>query len=236
MYAREAFVRDRENWKSVILLNVVRCMQRVVECVQTAENADEEDSADELPPDAPPPLSSLFNDSHRRICLRLRASLDLAERGLKARISPHTTTGAYLPRSRPSTSEGLVDREAEAELTVHAQSYAISPRFEDPRVGKPSRRLSVLPPDTPVDLSDPKDPTHLTWMCRQDMIELWNDPAVKEILAIRRVRWQEWPGLYVISPDPTIVLSYILQSFLNDLERVTAKVSCLSSTLKGNTI
>jgi hypothetical protein len=192
MYARDAFARDRDNWKGVILLNVIRCMTRVVDCVlQAAEAADEEDSADELPSDAPPSVSSLVTDSHRHICIRLRSSLDLAERGLKARISPHTM-GANLPRSRPSTASDLVDREVEAEVSIPAHSFALP---TESNTFKSSRRLSLLPTDQVVDFSDPNDPTNLTLMCRQDMIDLWSDPAIKTILARRKVRWLEWPGL-----------------------------------------
>jgi hypothetical protein len=195
MYAREAFARDRENWKGVILLNLIRCMSRVVDAViQAAEAADDEDSANELLPDAPPPVSSLVTDSHRSICLRLRTSLDLAERGLKARISPHSM-GANLPRSRPATASELVDREAEAEVSVPAHSYALfGPRLTDSHTVK-SRRLSILPSNQLVDFSDPDDPANLTLMCRQDMIDLWSDPAIKTILVRWKVRWQEWPGL-----------------------------------------
>lgn len=200
MYAREAFARDRENWKGVILLNVVRCMQRVVDALFQADAADEDDSADEFSPDAPPPISSLLHDSHRRICLRLRASLDVAERGLKARLSPNF---ANLPRSRPATAEQhLVDTEAETELAVQAHSWNLGTKEA---VNVKQRRLSVLPQEIPIDPSDPNDPTHLIRMCRDDMIDLWNDLAVQEVLARRRVRWQEWPGF-----------------FLNDLERVTS--------------
>jgi guanine nucleotide-binding protein subunit alpha len=196
MYARDAFARDRENWKGVILLNLIRCMSRVVDSViQAAESADDEDSADDFSPDAPPPISSLVTDSHRRICLRLQTSLGLAERELKARISPHST-GANYPLSGPATAEELVDREAEAEeVSVPAHSYALGPRLTESHTVKSSRRLSVLPQTEPVDSSDPNDPANLTLMCRQDMIDLWSDPVIKTILARRKVRWQDWPGL-----------------------------------------
>lgn len=208
MYAREAFIRDRQNWKGVILLNVVRCMQRVVASLVQADAAEDDDSADELPHNAPPPISVLLTDTHRRICSRLRASLDLAERGLKSRLSP-STAGVNRPRSRPTTAEQLVDEEAEAELAVQAHSFTFQPPTvpEGPLPKQSSsRRLSLLPQDTPTDFTDPNDPTSLIVLCRQDMIDLWQDPAVKEVLARRKVRWHEWPGF-----------------FLNDLERVTAQ-------------
>ncbi|KAG8761094.1 hypothetical protein FRC14_007875 [Serendipita sp. 396] len=206
MYAREKFAEDRANWKGVVLLNVVRCMQRVVDALIQADAAESEDSADELPPDAPPPLSSILTDSHRRRCTRLRATLDLAERGLKARLSPTYAATANLPRSRPSTAEGLVDEEAEAELAVPANSWTLGPQDDTTFKPSSSRRLSALPQHFSIDNSDPNDPRRLIGSCRQDMINLWNDPAVKEILIRRKVKWLEWPGF-----------------FLNDIERVTSE-------------
>ncbi|KAG8835667.1 hypothetical protein FRC17_001856 [Serendipita sp. 399] len=205
MYARDKFAEDRANWKGVVLLNVVRSMQRVVDALIQADAADSDNSADELPPDAPAPLSSILTDSHRRRCTRLRAALDLAERGLKARLSPTYAATANLPRSRPSTAEQLVDEEAEAELAVPANSYTLGHK-DDVVLKSFSRRLSVLPQHFPTDPGDLNDPRHLISSCRYDMITLWNDPAVKEILIRRKVRWLEWPGF-----------------FLNDLERVTSE-------------
>jgi guanine nucleotide-binding protein alpha-1 subunit len=176
-------------------------MQRVVASLVQADAAEDDDSADELPHNAPPPISALLTDHHRRLCSRLRASLDLAERALKTRISP-ASGGMNRPRSRPTTAEQLVDEEAEAELAVQAHSFTFSPPSLPPDATPPrqsSRRLSLLPQDTPADSTDPNDPSNLITMCRQDMIELWQDDAIKEVLARRKVRWHEWPGLYVIS-------------------------------------
>jgi guanine nucleotide-binding protein subunit alpha len=194
MYARDAFASDRANWKGVILLNVIRCMQRVVDALVQADTAEEDDSAEELSPDAPPSISSLLTDSHRRKCLRLRASLDLAEQGLKARLNP--SHPIFSARSRPVTAEHLVDGEAEHELAVQAHTAAFDRSDPDTGKGKSSRRLSVLPPDLPTDYTDLNDPANLLHMCKQDMIDVWFDPTVQSVLLRRKVRWQEWPGLY----------------------------------------
>jgi len=212
MYAREAFARDRENWKGVILLNVVRCMQRVVEVLILV---DEQESAedDQADPDAPPPLSSLLTDSHRRKCTRLRASLDLSEKALKNRISP--SLSSHTPRSRPATMEQLVDPDAETELAVQAHTW--NTHRLDSGVASSSqkpagRRLSALPAqdDWTAAATDPNHPLNIATTCRQDMIDLWNDPVVKEILSKRKVRWQDWPGLYDTSPmvPPFVLLTF----------------------------
>jgi guanine nucleotide-binding protein alpha-1 subunit len=231
MYAREAFAQDRESWRGVILLNVVRCMQRVVE---TLILVDEHESAedDQADSDSPPPLSSLITDSHRRKCMRLRASLDISEKAFKARISP--SLSSHVPRSRPVTAEHLVDPDVETELTVQAHTWNTmkldTGGASTSQKMVAARRLSALPAqeDSVVAAAaddDPTDSQNLTTTCRQDMIDLWNDPVVREILAKRKVRWQDWPGLYDTFRYCFSVLLTCKPSFLNDLERVTAEVS-----------
>jgi guanine nucleotide-binding protein subunit alpha len=209
MYAREAFAQDRENWRGVILLNVVRCMQRVVEAlilVDEHESADD-DQADS---DAPPPLSSFLTDSHRRKCIRLRASLDLSENALKTRISP--SLSSHVPRSRPATAEELVDPEAETELAVQAHTWnTMKPDIGGGTTQKvAARRLSALPSEgfDPTSASS-RDLITLSVTCRQDMIDLWHDPVVRDILAKRKVRWQDWPGLYATLSGFILRIAYM---------------------------
>ncbi|KAG6909932.1 hypothetical protein DXG01_014454, partial [Tephrocybe rancida] len=54
-------------------------------------------------------------------------------------------------------------------------------------------------------LETPDEPQEVLHQCRRDMMALWGDPVVREILVRKKVRLEELPGF-----------------FLNDLERVTA--------------
>jgi len=56
-----------------------------------------------------------------------------------------------------------------------------------------------------VDWDDPHDPGRLLYACREDMIRLWQDPVIKELLRAKRLRLEDMPGF-----------------FLDSLERVTA--------------
>ena len=175
-------------------------MQRVVETlilVDEQESADDDDQPDS---DTSPPLSSLITDSHRRKCMRLRASLDISEKALKARIAP--SLSSHVPKSRPATAEHLVDPDVETELTVQAHTWntmKLDLGGASTSQKMATRRLSALPAQedsVAAAAADPTDSQNLTTTCRQDMIDLWNDSVVREILAKRKVRWQDWPGLY----------------------------------------
>jgi hypothetical protein len=46
-----------------------------------------------------------------------------------------------------------------------------------------------------IDSDDPNDPSVVLHACAEDMIRLWNDPAIKTLLATRKLRLEEVAGL-----------------------------------------
>ncbi|KAG8845259.1 hypothetical protein FRB91_001916 [Serendipita sp. 411] len=56
-----------------------------------------------------------------------------------------------------------------------------------------------------IDFDDPEDPGHIMSACREDMLALWHDPVVRQVLRMGNVRLEDMPGF-----------------FLDDIERVTA--------------
>jgi hypothetical protein len=151
------------------------------------------------------PLSSLVTDEHVRLCIRLQTPLADAERILRSRIASHPGHNhafqhppSSLPRPRP-TSAPPIDLEAETEVFVQSRAGWHGPLREAPTYGL--EMAKVLHPygtfihDGGIDASNPDDPVHIVRMCREDMVELWNDPSVQEILRRKKMRWHEWPGL-----------------------------------------
>jgi hypothetical protein len=45
------------------------------------------------------------------------------------------------------------------------------------------------------DFDGPDDPEHVMHACREDMLALWHDPVVRQVLRIGGVRLEEMPGL-----------------------------------------
>lgn len=45
------------------------------------------------------------------------------------------------------------------------------------------------------DFDDPDDPSNVIHACRDDMMALWHDPVVRQVLRIGGVRLEEMPGL-----------------------------------------
>lgn len=46
-----------------------------------------------------------------------------------------------------------------------------------------------------IDFNDPSDPGRVLFACRDDMISLWTDPVVRQILEVAKVRPQDQGGL-----------------------------------------
>ncbi len=67
----------------------------------------------------------------------------------------------------------------------------------------------------------PDEVTEMLHYCRDDLVALWKDPAVREILRRSRIRLEELPGLSVLSYVSNYMANGPL-SFLDQLDRITA--------------
>jgi guanine nucleotide-binding protein alpha-1 subunit len=66
------------------------------------------------------------------------------------------------------------------------------------------------------------EPQEVLHSCRKDIMALWSDPLVRDILRRRKIRLEEFPGLWVIAGLLCLTTHQPYHSFLNDLERVTS--------------
>lgn len=46
-----------------------------------------------------------------------------------------------------------------------------------------------------IDFDNPGDPAVILHNCRDDMIQLWNDPSIKSLLHSQKLRLEDMPGL-----------------------------------------
>jgi guanine nucleotide-binding protein subunit alpha len=75
-----------------------------------------------------------------------------------------------------------------------------------------------------IDWNNPNDPRIVLNACAEDIVKLWDDPTVQELLHEQKIRLEDMSGLYV---NYTIKISHMsilfcLPSFLDSVERVTA--------------
>lgn len=61
-----------------------------------------------------------------------------------------------------------------------------------------------------IDLDNPNDPGIVLNACAEDIVKLWNDPTVHELLREQKIRLEDMSGLYV---NHALEISDIRQTF-----------------------
>lgn len=217
LYTPSAFRAERILWRSVIQLNVVRSVRTILDAVSTVRPpppppSDTQSPAEESDDDAP-------SVPHDIDLLKMRLSpLHHVEALLIAKLIPPSQDDSWAPMTPSSAGGTLVS-------PFHYPAYYHRPdhRWHHPqeifvRPGATSWK-GVLAKSFPCATSgrpnsiDDASSTGVTrdeaqqvlHACCGDIISLWNDHFVRQLLTTRKIRLEEAPGF-----------------FLNDLQRVTA--------------
>ncbi|KAJ7080029.1 guanine nucleotide binding protein, alpha subunit [Mycena belliarum] len=211
LYCKRQWSEERTSWRCVILLNLVRNMNDILDilCREMAEQS----------PSLPPPISRRqsisagagpssprfpplkFKDKHRVLRLRLaplrRVQADLEHR-LGAAATELYTTHATSAAPFDST-DAMRPPKREKEFSVHSTNgwKTALERFRAAR--RRSGDEGVL--RKVRDMED--EVLGVIAGCREDMRSLWEDRVVREMLARRKVRIEDSAGF-----------------FLNDLDRI----------------
>lgn len=123
------------------------------------------------------PRPKVLTDEHRRIRMRLSPLLSV-ETSLSRKLFPDN-----------------VDRERVPELCVRAGGgwKTIVERATSPPGPSVKKGRSHRPGTSEGKNTD--DPTNILAACRDDIVSLWEDPAVQAVLSMRNVRLDQAPGL-----------------------------------------
>ncbi|THH30997.1 hypothetical protein EUX98_g3185 [Antrodiella citrinella] len=194
IYTPNAFREERILWRSVIQLNIVRSIRIILDAVQdvrrhelmgVSSDTEYDDYADQ-PVGLPPHLHA--------ICMRL-VPLRHVESLLIAKLVP--------PNEDEATHLGVGD----SGYDPHA--YRQKEIFVRPTTtwkGAVKKHGADRPSSAGnAGLETPEESQAVLHQCRNEMIALWCDRTVREILKRRKIRLEESPGF-----------------FLDDLERVTS--------------
>lgn len=178
-FARDKWVQERASWRTVLQLNLVHSVNTILKALQDAfDNDDEEGEA--LP----------FTDKHHLLRLRLRplggVESDLKRLlGVKAEdmleYSPPTSP-TLSPRTSRTSSEFYV-------RSRNWRSFLQASRVED---AESSRR--------PIkhDGVSSQDATEVIASCKNDIMALWADDVIREMLRRHRVRLEDSASLSVL--------------------------------------
>lgn len=165
-------------------LNVVRSIRLIVGALQEAEAY----ASSQAPIQPDDPVYPALTPELLTLKMRL-LPLQQVEEALLGKLTPGAKLSkAYtaMPDDSPSPSSTL------QEVSVHSAA---------PWKGAFSRlmnnvRSSVDGPEV-NEPQDSRDARQLLHACSEDMIRLWNDPTVKEVLKAHRLRLEDMAGLCV---------------------------------------
>ncbi|KAF8496980.1 guanine nucleotide binding protein, alpha subunit [Gautieria morchelliformis] len=200
-YTPQAFREEKILWRAVIQLNLVRSILTVLEALKDAQSeslARPVEPADDSSDDDP----LFFSDDFEIIKARLDP-LRHVEEILIAKVAPGDENDAPVDEQALYNGGGIHPpkqahgKKRQQEVAVSSSVVALLKGRGAP--GRPRTSHDAQ------SFEEWDEATEVICHCREEMMALWEDPTVREVLKRRKVRVEESPGF-----------------FLDDLERITS--------------
>jgi hypothetical protein len=193
MASSKAFKSERVIWRAVIQLNVVRSVHLILTLMTEAQAAQ---TVTQSPSFRPLNLP----DSHSPPPVRLpRLTPELLR--LKIRLSPLVQVEEALVRKLQISSgqESAVSVRAQEQLGIVQRELAVhsASGWKGNFVARilAGNQAKDDGDGDGIDWDDPNDPGRVIHACRDDMMRLWDDLIVRELLDAKQMRMQEMSGL-----------------------------------------
>ncbi|KAF9652402.1 G-alpha-domain-containing protein [Thelephora ganbajun] len=175
MSSPKAFRAELPSWRAVIQLNIVRSVRLIVDTITMAHQVGE----------GYPPLGPEQLKLRMKLSPLLRVEDILIQKlapNSQHHIKGESTDSVFDNASNAPEAPAVPIR---TELTVNSRS-TWKTAFKKWAKGVEE-----------IDFDDPADPGRVLFACKDDMIALWSDPIVREILEVARIRLQDQGGFYL---------------------------------------
>lgn len=195
MYDLKAFREERASWRAVIQLNVVKSFRSILEAITFAQKADYDEgpsTSQAAQRRSPHPTSELLS-----IVSRLDPLMQVEQsliRRLTMAGSAETEATHLKPPPKPVFKEIAINS-----TTPWKNAFNRLVRTE--RTSFDSQNA--------IDWEDPEDPGIILHACSQDLIHIWNNPLVHELLQSQNVRLEESSGFFLDSLDRVTAARYM---------------------------
>ena len=211
-YARAEWEKERNGWRSVVQLNVVRSIITIQNVIEAEMNGDApvDSEDDQVDFNADNKVEVVkFTDRHQLLMIRLAPLL-----GIEAELRHRLGAGSKLVLpAMNSTSATPFDAPSGNQFR------------RKPEVSVPSWKEVLDPSGRPAEKS-PKIIDTVTSVlagCKDDMKALWDDKTVRLVLKRRRLQLPDSAGLYGSYLFlALLLLMKFFHSFLNDLDRIAS--------------
>jgi hypothetical protein len=178
-YAQKSWAEERASWKAVVLLNLVRSVNAIVDLIiQETNIANGSYMDDDEGPYGGPSIPIALTEHHKSLSLRL-APLRQIEKDLKSLLG----SGSSEPDDRPEKYFNGNPKSSFHEFALRSSSgwKSVLDHIRNPSEGKDQQLHRVA--------------CHVVMSCKDDIKWLWNDAAVQNILQKRQIRLEDSPGL-----------------------------------------
>lgn len=192
-YAKAEWRAERNGWRGVVQLNVVRSITTILRVLEAEMNgdspADSEDDRSSASQDSSDEESLKLTDRHQLLMIRLAPLLGI-EGELKRRLGtgPEHAHAAASPMSAtPFDEPEMTSKRKLPEFSVRSWQDVLAPEEKNSQSSESSSSYKL---DVPTDIIA---------SCRDDMKALWDDKTVRLALKRRKVQLPDSVDLYVSS-------------------------------------
>ncbi|KAG6812548.1 hypothetical protein H0H92_002317 [Tricholoma furcatifolium] len=176
-YAKKSWAEERVCWKAVILLNLVRSINAVVQIIGDELDAIQESDSAHGPGVR---VSDHLTDHHRNLILKL-VPLRQIERDLQGLLG----SGSFENDEVPDSAEPVIQQEFV--LRSNSGWKTILKHIRNPNTGKDTRLQFVA--------------FNVITSLKDDIRNLWKDANVQKLLEARQVRLEDAPGFFLHDVD-----------------------------------
>lgn len=136
----------------------------------------------------------VLTPEHLKLKMRL-SPLQQVEEILLRRLRPPGSAELEATQLFPETNNSYNTRARTATEIVINSSAPWKNAFN--RLLSSTTNRSSFQSSQEIDFDDPQDPGVILHACADDMIRLWNDPTVRDLLRVQKIRLEDMAGLYV---------------------------------------
>ncbi|KAI0773014.1 G-protein alpha subunit [Trametes elegans] len=212
-FSPQHFAKERAAWKTIIQLNLIRCVKRLLEVLQeewesslqttTASSIAKGKGVAGRTPTSPGVRfsTSPLNDHHRRIRMRLSALLPIEEELMKKLLPDSAVPNRDVCVRAGSGWKGVL-----AALSANTSTLDI-PRSPPPPQPLVSAMKGGSRPST-ANSQGKDNPSAVLAACKDDIVTLWEDTIVQNVLKKHNVRLQDMPGFFLNDAGRVAAISY----------------------------
>ncbi|CCO33112.1 Guanine nucleotide-binding protein alpha-4 subunit [Rhizoctonia solani AG-1 IB] len=194
MYSPNAFHAERSSWRAVIYLNLARSVRRILDALDPASFLEDVEPPTPDPEQRPGTALSIRTEEKLAHISELRLRLqplmlleDQLNRTLAGDLSGNdlepTRLGSYAAPHRESGDKKDKEVAVRSGSTWKKALNTFKGKRDDD--------------DDAYTWDDPNDPGHTIFALREDMLGLWRDPFVQDVLHKQRLQLEHTAGLLV---------------------------------------